>query len=393
LPAGALIVIFAGALSLRARTHPIKIRGLIYCFIGALNIMSLVTYVASISFFPTYGGGSVFVPPELYYPFYVIVIASLIVIGFGRLDWKKVEVRWGNLRTLPLEPLLLIHPSPPPKFPEPKGVQIPEAAPQVPATILEAAPQVPATILEAAPQARPSEPPAPTSQQQREIALTMTRGRPLGVTILSAYYILSGIAALAIIPFLSMLAGFSTFSSISLVLTIVSVLVSFILAYGLLKGLNWARVAVRVLNALAIVIFLAAPVLLAFLGSPIVIPAAGAIIGLILPVAIFWYMGRPHVRDYFSSGMKVIARSPIEQTPTVSPTSVDLEKLSKTKATLDSRVVTKEEFEPRPILQPSGMQSGDMLQAQLTKLKSLYDSGAITEAEYNDQKRSLLSQL
>lgn len=57
------------------------------------------------------------------------------------LDWKKVEVRWGNLRTRPIEPLLLIRHSPPPKFPEPQGVQIPEVAPQVPATILELAPQ------------------------------------------------------------------------------------------------------------------------------------------------------------------------------------------------------------------------------------------------------------
>lgn len=92
--------------------------------------------------------------------------------------------------------------------------------------------------------------------------------------------------------------------------------------------------------------------------------------------------------------MRPIAQSPIEQPSTVTPVTTgssktDLGRLSKLKSMVGSRFKPKKNLIPRP----SGVQSGDMLEARLTKLKSLYDSGALTEAEYNQQKTKLLGEI
>jgi hypothetical protein len=92
-------------------------------------------------------------------------------------------------------------------------------------------------------------------------------------------------------------------------------------------------------------------------------------------------------------GMKLAAQSQIEQPPTTAsirpgPPTADLGRFSKLKSMLGSGLKSQ-----KPIPCPSGVQSGDMLEAQLTKLKSLYDSGALTETEYQQEKRKLLSEL
>jgi hypothetical protein len=169
------------------------------------------------------------------------------------------------------------------------------------------------------------------TQQRRYVASPATGGRPLGVTILSALYVISGIAALATIPFefalpeyLNALASVGLSSSFTLpfllVLQIIPAVVAFTLAYGLLKGLNWARVTARILAILAIVGTLASVALLLVFQSPLT-PASeltqliggsvyligisvGTIIGLVIPVAVFWYMGRPNVKAYFAAGVQ-----------------------------------------------------------------------------------------
>jgi BMFP domain-containing protein YqiC len=133
LPAGALIVMFSGALSLRTKTRTVKIRGLACCLIGAFNIFALVTYVASVSFVQTYAG-TAFVPPELYYPFPLIVVASLFLIWFGVNEWTKKEIRWENLRAIAAQNLggLVQHVpySSTPEQPESETVRAPETPPQ-----------------------------------------------------------------------------------------------------------------------------------------------------------------------------------------------------------------------------------------------------------------------
>ena len=92
--------------------------------------------------------------------------------------------------------------------------------------------------------------------------------------------------------------------------------------------------------------------------------------------------------------MKLIAHPPIEQPLTVTsmttgPSIADLGRLSKLKSLLGSRFKHQNNVAPSS----SRVQSGDTLEAQLTTLKSQYDSGALKEAEYNEEKRKLLSQV
>lgn len=89
---------------------------------------------------------------------------------------------------------------------------------------------------------------------------------------------------------------------------------------------------------------------------------------------------------------KLIARPPIEQPSTVTlmttrPSMANQGRLSKLRSLLGSRFKSRENLIPLS----SGTQSGDMLEAQLTKLRSLYDSGALTDVEYKEEKRKLLS--
>lgn len=73
----------------------------------------------------------------------------------------------------------------------------------------------------------------------------------------------------------------------------------------------------------------------------------------------------------------------------------NLERFSKMKSMPESGEVTKEQSEsqknipfPRPVIHPS-----DTLETRWTNLKSVHDSGAITDAEYKQEKRALLSEV
>ena len=90
-----------------------------------------------------------------------------------------------------------------------------------------------------------------------------------------------------------------------------------IVAYGLLKAKPWAHTVVRLLSLLAIVgallgtvvgLVVVSPVL-SFVGAygPVMSGVVGMVyavfafsflLGVLLPAAIYWYMGRPHVKTY-----------------------------------------------------------------------------------------------
>jgi DNA repair exonuclease SbcCD ATPase subunit len=93
-------------------------------------------------------------------------------------------------------------------------------------------------------------------------------------------------------------------------------------------------------------------------------------------------------------GTKLIARSPTEQPSIVTPmmtgpSTAELGRLSKLKSKLGSGFKSQKKV----ISHPPSIQSGDMLEARLTKLKSLHDSGALTEGEYEQEKRKLLGEV
>jgi hypothetical protein len=156
-------------------------------------------------------------------------------------------------------------------------------------------------------------------------------GRPRGIKFLIAYCILLGICALAIIPFVSSLVDAFRqlpFSAVGIALPdptylwgllAFSAFADFVIAFGLLKRMKRVRIITRVLSVAAVVcalimICLVAVLLLSpnLLGVPTEttvtdssatmlygVLAAGAMLGVVVPLAVLRYLGRPSVREYF----------------------------------------------------------------------------------------------
>jgi hypothetical protein len=103
------------------------------------------------------------------------------------------------------------------------------------------------------------------------------------------------------------------------VLLVFSAVVDFVIVFGLVKRKKLVRTIVRVLSGLAvvgalIVIGLVAVLMLSpdLLGAGPSVPLTNSnvtalygalaivtLLGVILPLAVFWYMARPHVKEYF----------------------------------------------------------------------------------------------
>jgi len=170
-------------------------------------------------------------------------------------------------------------------------------------------------------------PPATVQARAPEVASAEPHvRRPPGVTLLAAYCGILGICAIASAPFTSsLLEGFHQLSIGGLdltylwVLLVLSAVVDFAIAYGLLKRKKLARIMVRVLSGLAVVAALIVIGLLAVLvispdllgaGSSVSLMNSNAtalygglalvtLLGMIVPVAVFWYMARRRVKEYF----------------------------------------------------------------------------------------------
>ena len=109
--------------------------------------------------------------------------------------------------------------------------------------------------------------------------------RPTGVTILAALYILEGLFVLALPLFLTaMLAPFMGSVDVGGMMAIcwvvfgIIALIYFLIAYGLLKGQNWARIVA--------IIF----AIIGLLNIPI---------GTIISIIILWYLFKPEVKAWF----------------------------------------------------------------------------------------------
>jgi hypothetical protein len=294
------------------------------------------------------------------------------------------------------------------------------------ADLAEALQSTPASKLvesEVHPQTTPFKLVTPLPQQSPEMTLAVTGGRPLGVTILSAFYTLSAIVGMTTIPLTFMLEGnlnylsavgmaalgsvLSTVFPFLSILQIISVLTPLVLAYGLLKALDWARVIVRVLAALAVagILASAAGVILfvnelnpSSVGMAYVIYiilAFATMISLVIPVVIFRYTGRPHVRRYFAArlqkGAEEAARlekkcaecgfnnrvdanfctscgASLSTGPSMhtGTSMVNLDRFSKMKSMPESGVVKREQSESQKniTLSPPIIHPGDMLETR-----------------------------
>jgi hypothetical protein len=136
----------------------------------------------------------------------------------------------------------------------------------------------------------------------------MTMNRPTGVTIIAILNIIGGIimviggivllAAGAILPSIPMtdsdLSGVPTWliggGAIAIgAITLALGIVSFIVAYGLLKGMGWSWTVTVVLSIIGIIL------------NALSLAAGnfGGIISIIISAVILYYLFRPHVKAYF----------------------------------------------------------------------------------------------
>lgn len=295
------------AMSLLARSYGRTVRSLSYVLLGIFAIVSLVSYRLFYGQYTPMPVVNPYMSPStahataivLHYPFYLILVAESILTIVGVLEWAR-------------QPSFLfkLYSPPPPKPLKAKRISAPEiAVPQAERSGLEGSIQSSATV-----------------------------GRPLGVSVLAAYFILLVIAAILSVP----LTASITTTTIGLVSTLgllptlapavatglgyvwigqaVNLIVPALVAYGLLKRREWARTIVRVLCALVIVIVslamiagtailvpvlsLAAayaPLMGDFLAMVCGIAASAFLVGILLPAGIYWYMDRAHIKAYFTT--------------------------------------------------------------------------------------------
>ena len=144
---------------------------------------------------------------------------------------------------------------------------------------------------------------------------TTTKPRPTGVTIIAILNIISGIIMLiggvglaavgSILPTLTTVdpnaggqmavagllgVGGAAVGGILIILGIIS----FIVAWGLLKGKSWAWTVTVVLSVISIVIGI-----ISIVGGNF-----GSIINIIIAGIIIYYLYRPHVKAYFGKSVK-----------------------------------------------------------------------------------------
>jgi hypothetical protein len=134
------------------------------------------------------------------------------------------------------------------------------------------------------------------------------KSRPLGVTIIAILNIIGGVIMLifgiglvilgAVLPTLPpSVFNQSLFGGVGIAFGAVLValaIVSFIVAYGLLKGRGWAWTVTLILSIISIV------------WNAITIATAanfGGIISIIISAVIIYYLYRPHVKAYFGKGV------------------------------------------------------------------------------------------
>ena len=147
---------------------------------------------------------------------------------------------------------------------------------------------------------------------------TRTTGRPTGVTIIAILNIISGIVMLAggiglttagsLLPTMTKvdpnaggqmaLANLLGGAGVAIGgIMIVLGIVSFIVAYGLLKGRGWAWTATIVLSAINLILGI-----VSLVGGN-----WASIINIIISAVVIYYMYRPHVKAYFGKTVATAA--------------------------------------------------------------------------------------
>ncbi len=139
-----------------------------------------------------------------------------------------------------------------------------------------------------------------TKPNRSHISSTRKYVRPTGVTVIAILVIVSGISAIAFGAIFSMLIGFVGAGAFDIIgnavmgifsgAMVAMGIVSFVMAWGLLKGKSWAWTLTLVLTIIGLILD---------------IPSMN-VIGLIIDVVILYYLYRPHVKAYFGKGTEVL---------------------------------------------------------------------------------------
>ena len=129
-----------------------------------------------------------------------------------------------------------------------------------------------------------------------------TQTRPTGVTILAVLEIISGIIAIVFGAFFGALMGAlgmgidmmgkesGVIFGVIGVVTVSLGVISFVMAWGLLKGKSWAWTITLILTVISLIFDL---------------PSMN-VIGLIIDIVILYYLFRPHVKAFFGKGAQVL---------------------------------------------------------------------------------------
>lgn len=127
-----------------------------------------------------------------------------------------------------------------------------------------------------------------------------TTVRPTGVTILAVLVIISGVIAIGMGVLFGALMGsvgmemmggdYGAIMGMISGFTMILGAISFMMAWGLLKGKPWAWTVTLILTIISLIFDL---------------PSVN-IIGLIIDIVILYYLFRPHVKAYFGRSAKVL---------------------------------------------------------------------------------------
>ena len=149
------------------------------------------------------------------------------------------------------------------------------------------------------------------------MSTTTSKTRPTGVTIIAILNVISGIVMLAggvglaaigsILPTMTTLdpnasgqlavAGFLGVGGIAVggILIILGI-ISFVVAWGLLKGKGWSWSVTMILSIISIVIGVIS----------VVAGSIGSIVNIIIAGIIIYYLYRPHVKAFFGKSIKAL---------------------------------------------------------------------------------------
>lgn len=217
---------------------------------------------------------------------------------------------------------------------------------------------------------------------------------PFGIIIIAIWEI-----AVGVLIFIFSIANL--FSPNGLTLSVISGLLGilcFIISYGLIKGMPWAKTILTIITFIGLF----------------------TVIGTLPSIAILWYLNKPSVKIYFGELIRAYEKNAPPPPPPIQPFSLEHRVCPTCNSSLTYEAVAQRYWCPKcmkytsgsnlpPLPTPSptigsspqisgksenkdikSKSSYDAIEHELSEWKSLLDSGVISQAEYESEKKRLL---